>query len=123
LRPKRHGLSDNIYVKSIVGNFLEHARVYYFHNAGNPKVYGGSADIMVRSFERRIEALFLIVDPLLKQEAITVLDYNLRDNVNSYELQEDGSYTKIHPDGFQRFSVHEEFYKIKKEDILDIRLF
>ena len=123
LRPKRHGLSDNIYVKSIVGNFLEHARVYYFHNAGNPKVYGGSADIMVRSFERRIEALFLIVEPLLKQEAITVLDYNLRDNVNSYEMMEDGSYIKIHPDGYPSFNVHEEFYKIKKEDILDKRLF
>ena len=123
LRPGRKDLSENIYVKSIVGNFLEHARLYYFHNAGNPKVYGGSADIMVRSFERRIEALFLIVDPMLKQEAINIIDYNLRDNVNSYELMEDGSYTKIMPDGEPRFNVHEEFYKVKKEDILYKKLF
>jgi len=123
LRPGRSGLSENIYVKSIVGNFLEHARVYYFHNAGNPKVYGGSADIMIRSFERRIEALFLIVDPVLKQEAINILHFNLKDNVNSYELLEDGSYVKINPDGAPRFNVHEEFYKVKKEDIMDIKLF
>lgn len=52
LRPGRIGLSENIKVRSIVGNYLEHARIIYFHNDGNPKVYGGSADMMVRSFDK-----------------------------------------------------------------------
>jgi polyphosphate kinase len=62
LRPGRPGLSENIEVYSIVGDYLEHSRIYYFHNNNEPKVYGGSADIMVRSFDRRLESLFLITD-------------------------------------------------------------
>jgi polyphosphate kinase len=58
LRPQRPGLSENINVRSIVGNFLEHTRIYYFHNNGDPKVYGGSADIMVRSFDRASNRCF-----------------------------------------------------------------
>jgi polyphosphate kinase len=123
LRPGRAGLSENIFVKSIVGNFLEHSRVYYFHNNGDSKVYGGSADIMVRSFERRIESLFLIVDPFLKQQAINTLDYNLKDNVNSYLLLEDGTYVKTELNGEKPFNVHEEFYKITKEKVWESKLF
>jgi polyphosphate kinase len=123
LRPGRAGLSENISVKSIVGNFLEHSRVYYFHNNGDAKVYGGSADIMVRSFERRIESLFLIVEPFLKQQAINSLDYNLRDNVNSYVLLEDGTYIKTEANGEKAFNVHEEFYKVTKEDVWASKLF
>src|SRR5690606_11446142 len=76
LRPGRKGLSENIQVISIVGNYLEHSRIYYFHNNNDPKVYIGSADIMVRSFDRRIESLFLIIDPTLKKQCINILDYN-----------------------------------------------
>jgi polyphosphate kinase len=123
LRPGRAGLSENIYVKSIVGNFLEHSRLYYFHNNGEPKVYGGSADMMVRSFERRIESLFMIVEPFLKQQAINTLDYNLRDNVNSYVLLEDGTYVKKEANGEKPFNVHEEFYKVTKEDVWASKLF
>src|SRR5690606_38087129 len=94
LRPGRTGLSENITVNSIVGEFLEHSRMFYFHNNNDPKVYGGSADIMVRSFERRLESLFLIVDETLKQQAINILVYNLRDNVNSYSMLENGNYVK-----------------------------
>ena len=68
LRPQRKGLSDNITVRSIVGDFLEHTRIYYFHNNDDPKVYGGSADIMVRSFDRRIESLFEIHAKNVKQQ-------------------------------------------------------
>lgn len=123
LRPGRAGLSENIEVRSIVGEYLEHARAFYFHNAGDPKLYSGSADLMVRSFDRRIESLFEIHDELLKQQAICILSYNLRDNVNAYKMHEDGSYTPMSVPGQKPFNIHQEFYKLKKEDVLKARLF
>lgn len=123
LRPGRPGLSDNIFVRSIVGNFLEHARLFYFHNGGEYKIYGGSADIMVRSFERRIESLFQIIFESIKQEAVNVLAYNLKDNVNAYELQEDGSYIKCTADGQPPFNMHEEFFKVNADIIKEAKLF
>ncbi|MDN4165195.1 polyphosphate kinase 1 [Cytophagales bacterium LB-30] len=125
LRPGRPGLSDNITVSSIVGDFLEHSRLFYFHNNGNPKVYGGSADLMVRSFERRLESLFAIVDETLKQQAINILFCNLRDNINAYEMREDGSYVKKEntETSVNGFSIHEQFYKLKLEDIYKAKLF
>jgi polyphosphate kinase len=123
LRPGRKGLSENIEVKSIVGNLLEHGRIYYFHNNGDPKVFGGSADVMIRSFERRVESLFQITDTLCKQEAINILDYNLRDNVNSYTLLEDGIYVKKSLGAEPVFDIHTEFYKVTKSIILRAKLF
>jgi len=123
LRPGRKGLSENISVCSIVGNYLEHIRIYYFHNAGDPKVYGGSADIMVRSFERRVESLFLIADEKLKQEAINILDYNFKDNINQYTLQEDGNYVKTGLNGKAPFDIHKEFFKVTHEVIEKVKLF
>ncbi|CAN5804920.1 RNA degradosome polyphosphate kinase [soil metagenome] len=111
LRPGRSGLSENISVRSIVGENLEHTRLFYFHNNGEPCVLGGSADIMVRSFERRIEALFFIVNEEIKKEAITILHYNLRDNQNTYIMREDGNYVKRRPQIEEEvFNVHKEFY-------------
>lgn len=121
LRPQRKGLSDNITVRSLVGNFLEHTRIYYFHNDGAPKVYGGSADVMVRSFDRRIESLYLLAHREPLQQAILVLDYNLRDNVNAYEMQEDGSYAKCACD--VPFNSHELFFKVTEEEVLAAKLF
>jgi polyphosphate kinase len=118
LKPGKKGLSENITVKSVVGDFLEHARIYYFHNNGNSKVYGGSADIMVRSLDRRIESLFLIVADIPKQQAINILHYNLRDNVNSYYLQENGQYLKKETKDAKPFNIHEEFYKVILADVL-----
>lgn len=123
LRPGREGLSENITVRSIVGEFLEHSRIYYFHNNGNPKVYSGSADMMVRSFDRRLESLFLIKDPLLKQQAINILCFNLRDNANTYEMNEDGSFHLIEPGDRPVFNIHKEFYKVKKEGVMAAKLF
>lgn len=123
LRPGRPGLSENIEVRSLVGEYLEHSRIYYFHNAGDPKVYSGSADIMVRSFDRRIESLFEMRDSLLKKQAICILTYNLRDNVNSYLMKEDGSYEVVEANGSPRFSVHEKFFDLKKDDIVKAQLF
>ena len=124
LRPQRKGLSENITVRSIVGDFLEHSRIFYFHNHGDPQIYSGSADMMVRSFDRRIESLFLIVDKKLKQLTINLLDYNLRDNVNTYIMQEDGSYVKKEVKrGVHRFNLHKEFFKITEKIIQKSELF
>ncbi|UOQ99795.1 polyphosphate kinase 1 [Hymenobacter sp. 5317J-9] len=112
LRPGRPGLSDNIEVRSIVGEYLEHTRLFYFHNGGDAKVYAGSADIMVRSFDRRIEALFLIVNPQLKREAINILMMNMMDNQNSYVMREDGAYIRQQPaPGEPVVNVHKDFFK------------
>jgi polyphosphate kinase len=117
LRPCREGLSENISVISIVGDFLEHTRVYYFHNAGEPLVYSGSADVMVRSFERRIECLFLITDPFLKKEVINLLACNIKDNMNSYFVLEDGNYVKETLNGERPFSIHEHFFHVTPEEV------
>lgn len=123
LRPGRVGLSENITVKSIVGEYLEHSRIFYFHNNGESQVYSGSADVMVRSFDRRLESLFLIKDILLKQQAINILCFNLKDNVNSYEMKEDGTFAELKPNGEPAFNIHTEFYKVKRETVLAAKLF
>ncbi len=123
LRPGRKGLSENISVRSIVGDFLEHSRIFYFHNNGAPKVYGGSADVMVRSFERRIESLFLFVNPTVQQQIINILAYNLKDNVNTYLMQEDGSYVPKEKGREAVFNIHKEFFKVTREEVERVQLF
>ena len=123
LRPGRPGISDNIEVISIVGEYLEHSRIYYFHNAGEPKVYIGSADAMVRSFDRRIESLFLLEQDILKKQAMNILKYNLKDNVNSYIMREDGTYQVKELNGEPPFNIHKEFYNVTREIIEDVSLF
>src|SRR5438105_5534138 len=98
LRPKVPGLSENIRVISIVGRFLEHSRVYYFENAGQPDVYLSSADWMPRNFYRRVEIAFPIDAPALRDEIVNdVLPSFLKDRVKTRELQPDGSYLRLHP--------------------------
>jgi polyphosphate kinase len=123
LRPGRKGLSENIEVISIVGDFLEHSRIYYFHNGGMPKVYIGSADAMVRSFDRRVESLFLLEQEMLRKQAMNILRYNLKDNVNAYTMREDGSYVIKEQNGEPPFNVHKEFYEVTREIIKDVQLF
>lgn len=122
VRPGRKGISENIEVISVIGEFLEHSRVYYFHNQGNPKVYIGSADAMVRSFDRRIESLFLLEQEMLRKQAMNILRYNLRDNVNSYTMQEDGSYLIKELNGEEPFNMHKEFYNVTREIIQNVQL-
>jgi polyphosphate kinase len=123
VRPGRKGLSENIEVISIIGEYLEHSRVYYYHNGGDPKVYIGSADAMVRSFDRRIESLFLLEENILKKQAMNILRYNLRDNVNAWIMNEDGSYRPKEADGAPLFNIQKEFYNITREKVMDVVLF
>jgi polyphosphate kinase len=82
-------------VRSIVGRFLEHSRIYYFENGGEPVLYLGSADLMERNLERRVETLCRVVDPnILRELREVVLDAYLRDNVRAYELK-DGKYRRV----------------------------
>ena len=119
LRPDRKNLSENIQVISIVGDYLEHSRLYYFHNNNDPLIFSGSADVMIRSYKRRIESLFKINDEFIKKQAITILNYNLKDNMNSYVLQEDGSYKKKEFKKNNKFNIFEEFYSLNSEKIDD----
>ncbi len=123
LRPGRQELSENIQVKSIVGDLLEHSRIFYFHNNGDPVVLGGSADVMVRSFDRRIESLFIIKDPQTKQQAVNILIYNLNDNINSYTMEEDGSYTKVEAFEGLEFDIHKEFFDVNGATVAPSKLF
>jgi polyphosphate kinase len=116
LRPGRKGLSENINVRSLVGNYLEHARIIYFHNAGNPKVYGGSADMMVRSFDKRIESLFEFITEDIKQQLINILKVNLLDNCNAYVLQENGEYRNIR-EAENQVNIHKYFFDKDKQNV------
>jgi polyphosphate kinase len=97
LRPGVPGVSETITVTSIVGRFLEHARIYYFCNGGEDEYFIGSADLMPRNLDRRVEQLFPVDDPQLKEALRQILDIQLRDNVKSRRMHADGSYTRIHP--------------------------
>lgn len=123
LRPQRPNLSENITVRSLVGNFLEHSRLYYFHNNGDPKIYSGSADAMVRSFDKRIESLFLIVDERCKRQAVAILDYNMRDNYNAYIMQENGNFVRFEDKDEPIFNSHERFYELSEDDLKKTGLF
>jgi polyphosphate kinase len=98
LRPGIPNLSDRIRVTSIVGRFLEHTRIYYFHNGGNPDIYLGSADLMPRNLDRRIETLFPIEDFALKQQLVEILEIGLADNTSARLLLSDGSYSRVTPE-------------------------
>ena len=100
LRPKIPGLSENIRVVSIVGRFLEHSRIYYFANDGQPEIFLSSADWMPRNFLRRVEVAFPIENPELRDNIINeVLPRFLNDRVKARELQPDGSYRRLKPEG------------------------
>jgi polyphosphate kinase len=95
LRAGIPGLSENIRVTSIVDRFLEHSRIFYFENAGDPEVFLGSADWMPRNFYRRIELMFPLEDPKLKSRLIDdILPLILSDNVKARVLQADGTYQR-----------------------------
>ena len=95
LRPGVAGLSENIRVVSLVGRFLEHSRIYLFRNGGNPEIYMGSADLMPRNINERVEALTPVSDANLIAELCEILEAQLADNANATLLQADGTYTRF----------------------------
>ncbi len=98
LRPGVPGVSENIRVISVIGRFLEHSRVYYFHNGGRYQIYLGSADLMRRNLDRRVEVLFPVEDAGLKRQVRDdLLEVYLRDTAQAHELQSDGTYRRLHP--------------------------
>jgi polyphosphate kinase len=97
LRPGIPGISENIRVRSIVGRFLEHSRLYYFHANGQENVFCASADWMSRNFFRRIELAYPIENPQFKRRLIADLDLYLNDNQQAWELQDDGTYQPLAP--------------------------
>ena len=113
LVPGMKGLSENIRVTSVVGQFLEHSRIYYFENSGGaqPELYFGSADWMPRNFYRRIEVVFPVLDPELRQRILDdVLPAYLRDNTFATELHANGAYIPVpRHDGDKPFAVQEYF--------------
>ena len=111
LRPGILGLSDNIHVRSIVGRFLEHSRVYYFRNDGKEEYYCSSADWMARNFFRRNEACFPIRQKPLKRRLKKNLELFLADNCQAWVLQSDGSYQKLQPVNEEPVSVQQTFLK------------
>lgn len=109
LRPGVPGLSDNIRVRSVVGRFLEHTRIFYFLNGKQHNVYLSSADWMSRNFFRRVEICFPVLDPRLKKRVILEgLKPYLRDNVQAWEMNGDGYYRRKSSRKNNRFSAQEE---------------
>ncbi len=103
LRPGMPGVSDNIQVRSIVGRFLEHTRVFYFHNEGDYELYLSSADWMERNFFQRVEIAFPVEDKKLRQRILKEgLELYLSDNTEAWVLQRDGSYRRRKPGGKQK---------------------
>ncbi len=107
LRPGVPQLSENIRVVSIVGRFLEHSRVFYFHNSGNEKIYIGSADWMLRNLDRRVEVVVPVHDAeILRTLRDVVLTMPLSDNCQAWDLHPDGTYHRRHPEpGHNRYSI------------------
>jgi polyphosphate kinase len=97
LRPGLPGHSETIRVISIVGRFLEHARIFYFGNAGRPEFFIGSADWMSRNLDYRVEAIAPVEDPRLQEELKAILDLQLADNVKAWDLRGDGTYHQRQP--------------------------
>ncbi len=103
------GVSEHIKVRSIVGNFLEHSRIFYFENDGTSEVYLSSADWMPRNLERRVEILFPVEKPELKEKVYHILEGALKDTVKAHLLKADGSYEKVDKRGKTIYNSQKEF--------------
>jgi len=112
LRPGVPGVSENIAVRSIVGRFLEHSRVFYFENGGEPDMFCASADWMERNFFRRVEVAFPIRRERHAERMLRDLDFCLKDNCQAWKLQPDGRYTRISRGGERALSAQSELLTV-----------
>lgn len=103
------GVSENISVRSIVGNFLEHSRIFYFENDGSPEIFCASADWMPRNLERRVEILFPVEEPALRKKLMHILEGELKDTVKAHVLKPDGTYDKVDRRGKAVYNSQLEF--------------
>ncbi|MBQ9928988.1 MAG: RNA degradosome polyphosphate kinase [Lachnospiraceae bacterium] len=123
------GIGNNITVRSIVGNFLEHSRIFYFANDGKPEYYCASSDWMPRNLERRVEILFPVEKPELRNKLMHILETQLKDTVKAHILKPDGSYEKVDKRGKGTFIAQkvfcEEAVKAAKEngEVINHRVF
>jgi polyphosphate kinase len=110
LRPGVPGLSENIRVRSIVGRYLEHSRIFAFGDRSERHYYIGSADLMPRNLDRRVEAVTPVGDPKLTARLQEILDVNLADDVLAWELDGDGQWSRISPRG--RCNTHDRLQEL-----------
>ena len=108
------GISENIRVRSIVGNFLEHSRIFYFHNDGQPELFMGSADWMARHLDRRVEILFPVEDETIRKSVCHILEVELADNTKAHILKKGGEYEKIDRRGKTLVNSQDQFCKEAK---------
>ncbi len=120
LIPGLPGVSENIEVTSIVGQLLEHSRIFRFENAGNPKVYLGSADWMQRNLDRRVELVFPVEDPNLRQRLFDTLDLLLRDNVNARKMLSTKEYVHVDRRGKPPCNCQTEFSRLAHEKVREL---
>ena len=109
LRVGIKGISENITVHSIVGDYLEHSRIFYFENEFSPEIFLASADWMPRNLDRRVEIMFPVENPKLKERIIHILEIQFADNVKTHILQPDGTYVKREIEDGRRISCQEKF--------------
>ena len=112
LRPGLRGVSEGIRVVSIIDRYLEHARIFYFHNGGNPTFLLASADWMPRNFDRRIEIAFPVMEPQLQTRLKDILELQLADTVKGWWMQPDGSYVRSRNQDLPALRFQERFYEI-----------
>lgn len=115
------GISENITVRSIVGNYLEHSRIFYFQNDGKQEIYCGSADWMPRNLERRVEILFPVEDKRLQAKVMHILEGQLRDTVKAHLLTKEGLYEKVDRRGKELYHSQLVFSKEAKEEATEAK--
>ncbi|SER94352.1 RNA degradosome polyphosphate kinase [Salisediminibacterium halotolerans] len=121
LRPGIQGVSENIRVFSIVGRYLEHSRIYYFHHNGDERIFLSSADLMTRNMVKRVELLFPIYEPAIKSRLQTILTVMLNDNVKAREQKSDGSYQYVQPNNNgkrvnSQMALYEMAYRLLEDE-------
>jgi polyphosphate kinase len=114
LRPGLPGISESIRVVSVVDRYLEHARIFYFHNGGDPIYLLGSADWMPRNFDRRVELAFPVLDPQHQARLKDILEIQLKDTIKAWELRSDGSYVRTRIEGAPPLRSQEQLYEISR---------